>query len=89
MGTVVRRVPTPRVRTSVSPDAPFSHLCSVGGWPHTDSVGQCRTGARGESEGPALALVESLVSTPQGTLFPVPRSLESDIKLLMTAQIWG
>lgn len=40
MGEVMRCVPTSRVRTFAGPDALFGHLCSVRGWPHTDSVGQ-------------------------------------------------
>lgn len=48
-----------------------------------------RTGACDKSEEQALALVESLVSTPQGMLFPVPRHLELDIKLLMMEQKFG
>jgi len=48
-----------------------------------------RTGGRGKFEGRALALLESLVCTPQGTLFPVLRHLELDIKLLPTEHRLG
>ena len=40
MGEVVRCAPTARDSTFAGFDAPFGHLCIVGGWPHIDSVGQ-------------------------------------------------